>query len=223
MNSVRSISPNTLIPKLLVGILGNLAYFFYYHGSFPNCGTTCIIFFNIAFLCLFLPLLSHDVDRSLHLKDGAQVSAWIYFIVEAILCLTLLSSEKATWENALIWQIIVLALFLIFFFYNNEANRKSDIALKEARSARSACLLEAKIILADKLPQATNTEAYNALKSAIDYLSSIPLRQSEETSQIDERILNHTSILANNPTRENAIRFGELIQRRNSLVRILNQ
>lgn len=222
MTDKNSIGIRAFIPNILCCIFGNLIYFIFYHGNYPECGTACVIFFNIAFCCLFLPLIANNVHRSEYLVSGLNMLCWIYFFVETLLAICLLSNSTPA-GNALLWQFAILAVFLVIFFTLDNANRKTDISVKQHRQAISSALLEAKMILNDKLTQCTNSEECAALRSGIADLSASVMSESEKTKDIEDRILTAANELASCPCREKAQAFSQLIMRRNSLIRILQQ
>lgn len=210
------------LPKILLGLLGNALYFIYFEDSYPNCGVACVVFFNLAFLSLFLPMFATAVTKSEYLKSGLQLLAWGYFFIEVLLAVCLLGNNSPA-KTALLWQAAFFVIFIALFFYIDNSNRKTNTTIRMTKEAISPSLLEAKMIISDKLTLTSDPVEAAALRSALADLNSSPISSFPHTADLESRILSLANELISEPGREISASFSQLVMRRNNMIRIMQQ
>lgn len=215
MNSIR-FSAATLIMYLIIPIVGNGAYFIGCNGNYPSCGMISMIFFNISFLCLFLPLLTNSRGDEVQQRGGQRLLASMYLVIESVIALLyIFNNAKAT--SAGVVQLLLFGVFILIYFGINRANLQSTQSIQNNRASRSDALLEANSMLRLKMNDLADSCQRDVIRLAVSELTSMPVTSSQATMRIDERILASTEELCDNPTKENYLRFSNLVAKRRTM------
>lgn len=224
MNNQTNFSVASVAAVACLWLLGNVAYFIAYGhgGSAPECGIWCVIFFNIAVACQFLPLLSGSVSRSGYLVRGQGVLAGIYFALEALVAVTLLAADAGP-RVTIILQLLLLLGFLFAFFINEASNRRTDSGLRKMAAQASPSLVEARAILTSALAVASIPEEREALRSALADISAVPMATRPETDGLESMILEAAQALVANPSADLSRKMSRLIARRTAMIISLSQ
>lgn len=212
----------SILSTICLGVAGNILYFIVFGGHFPECGAWTLVFFNLAFLSLFLPLVSKRVYRSQYLSSGAGVICSAYFIIEVIIAVSLLDNDSSI-PCAIAWQSGLLFLFLFVFLFNESANLRTHNSLKHNRENHSHNLIEARAIITDALSQENDSEHKKILRSAFEELSAIQITSADITRDIEKQILDSAKDLTGVPSVSNLQQFSRHILRRNAMLRSFNQ
>lgn len=216
-------APNifSILAIIFLALAGNLAYFIYYHNNEPSCGLSCVIFFNLSALSLFLPCIAPTVFRSQHLSSSLSLVCGLYFIIETILAAIFITNHNSR-QEALVIQLVVFIVFMALIFYINGVNRRTDLALKETRASYSQGLLQAKAVLSQALATVADTQTRSLLRSALADINSSPLTTSPNTAAIEESILSSAEQLASSPSKNLYQTLELLVRQRNTIIRSSN-
>lgn len=223
MNAKFKFNTPKLVSLLCLAVLGNAIYFVaFMHGHTPSCGTSCLIFFNVAFLSQFIPLWSRSVRRSGYLVHGQSLICAAYFVVEVIAAIYLLKNDVDV-SSALILQMCAFGLFLFLYFFNESANHQSAESMEYQRNTVSPSLSEAKSLLMVELADAPTQESRDILRSAISELSVVPMTTTPETVAIEMQILQAAETLVDEISESNLKRFSRLMSRRRNMLIVNSQ
>lgn len=223
MNSSNSSNIFSFLAIVVLALAGNLAYFIYYHNNEPACGTYCVIFFNLAALCLFLPGVAPKVFRSRHLTSSLSILCGAYFIIETIVASVMLATNNNPRES-FVTQLVIFMLYMALILYISATNKRTDTSLKTTRFNSSGALLEAKSILSQAIATTSNDSprVRSLLRSALADINASPLTSSQQTSSIEENILSAAQKLTETPEDKIYQIFVNLVRKRNALIRTLN-
>lgn len=211
-----------ILMYLCIPLIGNGVYFltFYEDGS-PSCGLLCLLFFNISFLCLFLPFLSSKVKDSSYLKGGENLFCVWYFIIETIIAFLFILKEGSP-TAALVTQMLLLGLFMILFFRISSANQNTHRSLTEFNNTRSQDLLQARINLQMALNHSGDINHKERIRSLIAEINSSPVHTKPETAGIERLINEKSSYISTDSQLHHFEEISQLINQRKTLFSINN-
>ena len=198
-----------ILMYLCIPFFGNGLYFLIYGSDGPPCGITSMIFFNVAFICLFLPYL-FDSDKETHARGVKRVLASTYMIIEAMVALLFISNDGSR-SSAVIVQGILLGIFLIVFFGVAATDEKTVAKNREFQAKKSLPLHQARINLQVALSNHTDPKSQGALRDLLADLNSAPIHSNNSTEQIENLILAKSLEVATNPDTINVREFQKLI------------
>lgn len=199
-----------------IPLFGNGLYFLIYGSSGPACGVTTIIFFNAAFICLFLPYL-FDYNKENHSRGVRQVLATSYMIVESLVTL-LFIVNSATQTSALVTQGILLGLFLILFFGNAAIEKKTVTQSKEFQAKKSAPLHQARFNLQLALTNSSDPKSQSIIRNLLAELNSAPIHSNNSTEQIENLLLAKSKEVVSNPCSSHAEEFIRLLSQYKTII-----
>lgn len=185
-----------ILMYICIPLFGNGVYFLSFKNDEPPCGPLCMIFFNIAFMCLFLPFLSSKVKDSSYLKGGENIFCLWYFIIETIIAFLFIYNDGSS-NAALVIQMLLLGLFLILFFSMSFSNQKTNKSLKQFESTQSQDLLKARLNLQIALTKASDVVIKERIHSLISEINSSPIHTKPDTMVIEKLICEKSSNISN--------------------------
>lgn len=209
-----------ILMYLVIPLIGNGIYFLSYGSDGPDCGTVSIVFFNVAFLCLFLPYL-FDEDKQVLSRGVRRVSATWYMIVESLLALLFIAND-ASERTALVTQGICLGLFLVIFFGISSMDRKTKFQDQEFQKKKSQHLLQARMNLQLALTNHKNPAYQSNLRNMLADLSSAPVHSSELTGNLEKEIMEKSAIVSQTPDNGNTQEFLKLISQYKTIISFNN-
>lgn len=205
------------IPQLLmylcIPLFGDGLYFLLYGNEGPECGVISLIFFNIAFLSLFLPYVTTSVKDSSFLKKGLSTVTGFYMVIESILAFMFISLDGSE-RVALTVQCLVLGLFLIIFFRIVHTNRVTDISLKEWNNSSSEYLRQSRELLQTALALQNDPVIREHIRETLSMISSMPLQQNVATDQLDKIILQKSIDISSQPSLESLKDLKKILAQR---------
>lgn len=194
---------------LAIPLVGNGIYFLSYGTHGPACGIISIIFFNVAFLCLFLPKL-FDADKQVISRGVRKVLASTYMMLEAVLALIFISGNTSE-NTALVVQGILLGLFLVIFFGVATMDKKSKVQDEEFHNKKSDALLQARVNLQLALTNHRDPNYKSNLRNMLAELSSAPIHSNGLTGNLEKEIVEKSAIASELPDNKNTSEFNKLI------------
>lgn len=206
-----------LLTLLLIPLIGNAIYLTAFHDMYPDCGNWCILFFNISFLTLFLPALWNWKHGGRYLKSGQQLIATFYLSMECVLAIWLLSENQSS-KTALLWQMALLGVFLLIFFWIAKKNTHTEESLILDRSRRSKALTSSLGALRASISEHKSEIAKTILQSAIADISGSPVYSMPETEEIESKILRISLKLSENPEPDTYSELNMLLSKRRALI-----
>ena len=209
-----------ILMYLCIPLFGNGLYFLSYGSNGPECGITSIIFFNVAFLCLFLPYL-FDSDKETHSRGVRQVLAATYMIVESLAAL-LFIANSASQTFALVTQGILLAVFLIIFFGTAATDNKTVTQNKEFQAKKSGHLCQTRFNLQLALANHSDPKSQAIIRNLLAELNSAPIHSNDSTEQIEILILAKSMEVANNPRSPHVEEFKRLLSQYKTIISFNN-
>ena len=128
MTMSKSTSVSTFLFYLCIPIFGNALYFIVCDGNPTESVIVNIIFFNIAFFCLFLPAITSRKTDEIHQSGGLRFLCSIYWIITTLIASCFVYNYVCL-KTTLIVQTLLLGLFLFFYLGILRANERSNQAL----------------------------------------------------------------------------------------------
>lgn len=209
-----------LIMYICIPLFGNGLYFLSYGSDGPSCGITSIIFFNVAFLCLFLPYL-FDNDKETHSRGVRHILATIYMIIESLVALFfIINSANPT--SALVTQGILLGVYLILFFGTVATDQKTASQTKEFQAKKSALLNQARFNLQFALTNHSDPKCQASLRDLLAEINSVPIHSNNSTVQIENKLLAKSMEVANNPDSLHVEEFIKLLHQYKTILSFKN-
>lgn len=209
-------TPSVFLMYLCIPLFGNGLYFLAYGGDGPSCGIISIIFFNVAFLCLFLPYL-FDSDKEVGARGVRKVTATYYMIIESVFAF-LFIANSASEHTALVTQAILLGIFLIIFFGIASMDKKTNEQNIEFQNKKSQSLMQARLNLQLALTNNRDPQSCINLRNMLMDLNSAPIHSNEFTRHIEDLILRKSMEVANQPDAMNMREFQELIAQYKTII-----
>ena len=184
-----------ILMYICIPLIGNGVYFLTFGDDGPSCGLLCLLFFNISFLCLFLPFLSSRVKDSSYLKGGERLFCVWYFIIETITAFFFILKDGSS-NAALVTQMLLLGLFLILFFGMSASNQTTHRSLTEFNNTKSQDLLQARLNLQMALNHPGDVNHKERIRSLIAEINSSPIHTKPETINIERLICEKSSYIS---------------------------
>lgn len=186
-----------ILMYLCIPLFGNGLYFLSYGSDGPECGITCIIFFNVAFFCLFLPNL-FDSDKETNARGVRQLLATSYLVLESLVAFFFIVIS-ASQNSALVIQGILLGVYLILFFGIAAADKRTVAQNQEFQAKKSVPLHQARLNLQLALANHTDPRSQATIRDLLGELNSAPIHSNSSTEQIENLILTKSMEVASNP------------------------
>lgn len=202
---------------LCIPLFGNGVYFLNFGDDGPSCGLICLLFFNISFLCLCLPLITKKVKDSSYLKGGEGLYCAWYLIIESIVAFLFIANNGSD-NAALVTQMIMLGIFLILFFGMSSLNQATDKSLKVFDSAKSQDLLQARVNLQMALNSNVDTKQKEYIRKLIAEINSSPIHTKPQTMGIEKLICEKSSYISNDSQQHHFEEISSLLSQRKILL-----
>lgn len=212
MNSISS-----LLMLLCIPLFGNGAYFIAFGDNAPECGITCLVFFNISFLCLFLPMLFGNVKDSAFLKGGAFIVATWYLIIEIIVAILFLSN-KGSITAALLTQFLLLGIFLICFFRLTSTNERTERSLQETQKSRSQEMSQARLNLQLALNSLKDPRDKERVRALLSEINSSPMHSTPTTAELEKQICEKIGYISSDSQPYHYQEISNLLKQRRTLL-----
>lgn len=210
-------SLSAILMYICIPLFGNGVYFLSFGNDGPSCGLLCLLFFNIAFLCLFLPFLSSKVKESSYLKGGEKLYCIWYFIIETIIAFLFIYKDGSS-TAALVTQMILLGLFLILFFSMSFSNQETHKSLNQFESSKSLDLLQARLNLQIALNQTSDVNLKERIRSLIAEINSSPIQTKPDTIAIERLICEKSCYISSDSQRYHFEEISNLLNQRKILL-----
>ncbi len=122
----------TILFYLCILIFGNVIFLIVFDWNPTETGLTNVVFFNISFLSLFLPMLTCRHDDERNQIGGQRLLSYIYFIINTLITVYLIYNNICL-KSTLIVQILLLGLFILCYFGIMRANVRSNHAFGKCK------------------------------------------------------------------------------------------
>lgn len=209
---------SSLLMLLCIPLFGNAAYFFAFGGhDGPDCGKICLIFFNISFLCLFLPLLFQSVKDSSYLKGGQCLFSVWYLIIETIIAFLFICREGSP-KAALITQFLLLGIFLMCFFGISSMNTKTNQGLKDFQESKSNEMQVARLNLQLALNTIKDQKHRERIRELISEINSTPVHSNAQTEGLERLIREKCSYISSDSQTYHFDEISNLLKQRRTLL-----
>lgn len=210
-----------ILINLIVGIIGNFSYFFGCYGNYPECGNTCLIFFNIAWITNMFATFSSTLNEERQYVGGRSIIATSYLVAESICALYCISGE-VTMRKAGVIQLILLGIAAIVFFYALSADRRSERSFYDESSSSSIILQKANYMLRSALGATADNQEREIFRLALSELNSCTFVVADNSKALDNDILSKTEYLCANPSKDSLNILSLLIAKRKYIFHITN-
>lgn len=185
----------SILMLLCIPFFGNGAYFLAFGNDGPECGIISLIFFNISFLCLFLPLLSRKVKDSAYLNKGENLFAIWYLVIESIVAFLFIYNNGSA-VAASVSQFLLLGIFLVSYLRMVNANSQTDKSLNDFNNTKSQELLQARLYLQMALNSVTQPKHKEMIRGLIAEINSSPIHSKAETKGLEKLICEKSSYIS---------------------------
>lgn len=206
-----------ILMLLCIPLFGNGIYFFAFGQDGPECGIISLIFFNISFLCLFIPLLSKKVKDSSYLNKGESLYVTWYLIIESIVAF-LFIYYHASAVTATVIQLILLGIYIISYLSMMNVNAHTDKSLKEFNNAKSQELLQARVNLQIALNSISHPQHKERIRGLIAEINSSPIHSKAETKGLERLICEKSSYISSDSQPHHFEEIRNLLNQRKFLL-----
>lgn len=206
-----------LLMLLCIPLIGNGVYFLNYGKDGPSCGLICLLFFNISFLCLFLPLITRKVKVASYFKGGERLYCVWYLIIESIVAFLFIANNASN-NMALVIQMILLGLFLVTVFGMTAINQATAKSLTEFDTAKSQDLLQARLNLQLALNSKVDSRQKEYIHRLIAEINSSPVYTKPQTLGIEKLISEKSSFISHESLPSDFDEISNLISQRKILL-----
>lgn len=206
-----------ILMLLCIPIFGNGAYFLAFGKEGPECGIISLIFFNISFLGLFLPLLSKNIKNSSFLNKGESFFATWYLIIESVIAFLFIYNQGSA-VTALVTQFIILGIFLIIYLRMVNINAETNKRLNEFDNSKSQELLQARLNLQMALNSVTQSQHKELIRGLIAEINSSPIHSKAETKGLERLICEKSSYISSDSQPRHFEDISKLLTQRKILL-----
>jgi hypothetical protein len=203
-----------LMVILAMPVAFNLIFFIFLDRDSIPCAWGCYVFFHLAFLGLFLPLLFKSSPKLAVNTTTLWAISIIYFVVEVLTCSIALYANPDHTTMASIIQMLELVLFLMTFFSSVLANNKTETTTVELK-ADANFLNDCRSTLNMLCATVDDKILHEHLSVLLADFKASPISKPGVASDLEDEIRQLLESLSANPSEEGISKACRLLRARN--------